>query len=345
MGAMTFGEANTFGARVHDLPTVEAILKVFRSHGHTEVDTARSYSNGTSEEYLAKVNWQDMGLQVQTKLFPTARLVGIKLGNDVITHSPEDLRQYLDKSLQALNAKQIDIFYLHGPDREIDYAITMKAVDELYREGKFKRFGISNYFSWEVAEIVTLCRANGWVQPTVYQGVYNAIQRTVEPELFPCLRKFGLSFYEYNPLGGGFFTGRYTSMENDVEAGSRFDSETGQGKFYRMRYWNEPYFKALDMVKAVAEAHNLTLPEIALRWVSHHSEMKRAYGDSVIIGASSLKHIEQNLLDLEKGPLPEEVVKVLDDAWNSVKGGAFHYTGTTEAFRKILTSGAFSNQN
>ena len=98
----------------------------------------------------------------------------------------------------------VDIWYLHGPDRTTPYEVTLKAVNELYKEGKFKRFGISNYMFWEVAEIVGICRSNGWVQPTVYQGMYNAIQRKVEPELFPCLRKFGIAFYEFNPRASRF---------------------------------------------------------------------------------------------------------------------------------------------
>ena len=140
------------------------------------------------------------------------------------------------------------MWYLHGPDRGTPYEVTLKAVDELYKEGKFKRFGISNYMSWEVAEIVGICKANGYIQPTVYQGIYNAVHRSVvfyrsaqygnadnetsavEPELFPCLRKFGISFYEFNPLGGGFFTGRYHSMQDEVEPGSRFDPNKLQGK-------------------------------------------------------------------------------------------------------------------
>ena len=88
--------------------------------------------------------------------------------------------------------RQVEIFYLHGPDRTLPYEITLKAIDELYKEGKFKRFGISNYMSyvwssffglvltptrWEVAEIVGICRANGYIQPTVYQGIYNALYR------------------------------------------------------------------------------------------------------------------------------------------------------------------------
>jgi aflatoxin B1 aldehyde reductase len=68
---MTFGEEGKHGARVYDLPTVEAILKVFRNHGHAEVDTARVYAGGTSEEYLGKVDWQALDLRMHTKLYPT----------------------------------------------------------------------------------------------------------------------------------------------------------------------------------------------------------------------------------------------------------------------------------
>ena len=91
------------------------------------------------------------------------------------------------------------MWYLHGPDRSVPYEDTLRTVNELYKEGKFKRFGVSNYTAWEVAEIVGICRANGYVQPSVYQGIYNAIQRKVEPELLPCLRKFGIAFFAFNP--------------------------------------------------------------------------------------------------------------------------------------------------
>ncbi|KAI0669007.1 Aldo/keto reductase [Trametes maxima] len=307
MGTMTFGDASQEGARVHDLKGVEAILDVFQAHGHYEIDTARTYSGGTSEEYLGKINWQKRGLVMDTKLYPIPAL-----GR---THSPENIRKEIEIELKALKTDSVDMWYLHGPDRTTPYEDTLRAVNELYKEGKFKRFGISNYMAWEVAEIVGICKANGYVLPTV----------KVEPELFPCLRKYGIAFYEFNPLGGGFFTGRYRSLEDKAEPGSRFDPERYQGKSYRARYWNEPHFRALASIEAVAKEHGLTLAEIALRWISHHSLLKRELGDAVLIGASSVKHIEQNLIDLEKGPLPEEVVKVLDEAWLSVSAYAAPY--------------------
>ncbi|KAF7363274.1 Aldo-ket-red domain-containing protein [Mycena sanguinolenta] len=315
MGAMTFGSPGKEGARVHELKDVEAILNAFLRHGHREIDAARTYCGGTCEEYLGQINWQEKGLLIETKLAP-------RLG---ITHSPEDLRKHLMISLKALNAKTLEMWYLHAPDRSVPYEVTLKAVNDLYQEGYFKRFGISNFASWEVAEIVGICKRNGYIQPTAYQGIYNAIHRAVEPELLPCLRKFGISFYEFNPLGGGFFTDRYTSVDDKPEAGSRFDPERNQGKNYRNRYWNEEYFKALAIIRPVVEKHQLTMAEVALRWISHHSLLKREYRDAVLIGASSLTHIEQNLIDLEKGPLPDEVVQVLDEAWLAVKPFATKY--------------------
>jgi len=229
------------------------------------------------------------------------------------------------RSLTALNTNKVDVWYLHGPDRSISYEVTLKAVNDLYNDGYFDRFGISNYMSWEVAEMVGICNANGYIQPTVYQGIYNAIHRNVEIELFPCLRKFGISFYGFSPLAGGFFTTKYNRKTEGVEDGSRFDPNKTQGKSYRRRYWNEHYFKALEIIKDAAEKAGLTMPEVALRWMSHHSFMKREYGDSVLIGASDITQIEQNLVDLEKGLLPAEVINALDEAWLLVAPYAVPY--------------------
>jgi aflatoxin B1 aldehyde reductase len=90
-----------------------------------------------------------------------------------------------------------------------------------------------------------------------------------------------------------------------VPTGTRFDPSKFQGRSYRDRYWKAQYFEAVNIVRAGCEKQGLTMAEVALRWVSHHSIMKREKGDAVIIGASSVGHLEQNLVDLEKGPLRE----------------------------------------
>jgi len=326
-GAMTFGHAGGEQSRVHDLQTAGAILDVFQKHGHNEIDTARAYGEGTSESMLGELDWQKRGLVMDTKYFPTAGKPLPESWDRTLRHTPDMLRANLVKSLEALKAEKVDMWYLHGPDRTTPYAETMKAVNDLYNEGYFTRLGISNYQAWEVAQICELCRANGWKLPDVYQGVYNALHRSVEPELFPCLRHYGIAFYNYNPLAGGYLTDRYhrEDADKDIEVGARFDPNKWQGKMYRLRYWKEEYFRALDLLRPVAAKHGLTEAECALRWMTHHSQLKRDNGDAVIIGASSVKHIESNLKDLEKSPLPDDVIQALDQGWEGCKGISIRY--------------------
>lgn len=90
-------------------------------------------------------------------------------------HSPATITTMFNESLSALETTSVDIFYLHAPDRSVPFVDTLGAVNELYKQGKFKQLGLSNYTAFEVAEIVVTCKERGWVRPTVYQGRYNAI--------------------------------------------------------------------------------------------------------------------------------------------------------------------------
>jgi aflatoxin B1 aldehyde reductase len=306
---------------VHSLEDCAAILDVFQKYGHNEVDTAIVYGGGSSEQYLGQLHWQDRGIVMDTKVSPRTNL-----GPGITTsHRPEHLREALKRSLASLQTDKVDMWYLHAPDRSTPYEDTLREVNNLYKQGYFKRFGISNFMSWEVAQIVEICDRNGWIKPTAYQGVYNALHRAVEPELFPCLRKYGISFYEFNPLAGGYLTDRYHRDMKEHEEGSRFDPKRNQGQMYRQRYWNDEYFDALDILRPVVKKHGLSEAECALRWMTNHSLLRKENGDAIIIGASSAKQLEENLANLEKGPLPDEVLKAFDEGWTKVKGICANY--------------------
>lgn len=227
----------------------------------------------------------------------------------------------METSLKELGTETVDIFYLHAADRSVPFKETLETVDKLHKAGKFVTFGISNVTAYELAEIVMTCHHHGWVRPTIYQGMYNAITRSVEAELFPALKRYGLSFYAYNPLAGGLFSGKYTSVTERPEAGRFSDSSGSIGSRYRERYFHPAIFNALAIVEPVAKKHSLTLVETAIRWLVHHSalEVKDGGKDGIILGVSSLEQLEQNLDALEAGPLPEELVKALDDAWKAAK--------------------------
>ncbi|OJK04933.1 hypothetical protein ASPACDRAFT_1861850 [Aspergillus aculeatus ATCC 16872] len=322
-GAMTFGKPNTLGARVFDNATASTILDTFQRHHHREIDTARLYGHGSSEEMLAALAWQSRGLTMATKLYPNANSQVPNV--ETYTHTPADVRRGLQDSLRALDTAQVDLFYLHGPDRRVPFEETLREVHRLHEEGRFARFGLSNFMAWEVAQICELCIRHGWIRPTVYQGVYHALQRSVEAELIPCLRKYGIALYAFQPLAGGFLTGRYSRQQTEFEAGSRFDPAIVQGAVARGRYWNDTYFDALERIQEVCGRLGLTVAEVALRWLKYHSELRAELGDAIIIGASSVRHLEENLADLEKEPLPEEVVKVLEEAWGLIRGVAPNY--------------------
>jgi aflatoxin B1 aldehyde reductase len=317
---------DTLGARVHTAEEASEIIDIFQQHGHNEIDTARVYGNGSSEEALAQLDWQKRGLIMDTKLYPNFGKTMVPTApEDQYTHQPADVRRGLLASLRALSTTKVDLFYLHGPDRNTPFEDTLREVNKLHTEGHFSRLGLSNFMSWEVAQISELCIAHNWLRPTVYQGIYNTLQRSVEPELIPCLRHYKMSLYAFQPLAGGFLTGRYTRDQQSFEPGSRFDPKIAQGALHRGRYWNEAYFDAMDIVRAASSKHGLTDAEVALRWLEHHSLMKKELGDAIIVGASSAGHLEGNLADLEKGPLPEEVMDALEQAWLKVKGVAPKY--------------------
>nr|XP_033938052.1 aflatoxin B1 aldehyde reductase member 2-like [Pseudochaenichthys georgianus] len=189
-------------------------------------------------------------------------------------------------------------------------------------KGKFKEFGLSNYASWEVAEIASICRHNNWIVPTVYQGMYNATTRQVETELLPCLRYFGMRFYAYNPLAGGLLTGKYhyQDKEGSQPEGRFFGNKWAAA--YRDRYWKPSQFDAIKVViealETVYGSEKPTMTSAAMRWMYHHSQLKGDLGDGVIIGMSSMDQLQQNLAAAEEGPLDERVVNAFNDAWNLI---------------------------
>jgi aflatoxin B1 aldehyde reductase len=135
-----------------------------------------------------------------------------------------------------------------------------------------------------------------------------------------------MSFYAFNPLAGGWLTSRYKrdTQDSTIEAGSRFDPNRMQGKMYRARFWNDEFFTALEGLRA-ALPQGQTESETALRWMMHHSQLKKEFGDKVIIGASSLEQLEMNLKDFEKSGLSEEVVQALEEGWKRTRGVSWKY--------------------
>ncbi|KAK6441770.1 hypothetical protein LTR95_001994 [Oleoguttula sp. CCFEE 5521] len=316
LGTMTFGPDAEQGARITKLEDYNKILDRFQGAGYNEIDTARVYVGGKQEAFTRDAKWKERGLTAATKWYP--HYAG--------AHKPETIEEMLNKSLEELGTDCVDIFYLHAADRSIPFQEPLKKLNELHKQGKFVQLGLSNFTAFEVAEVALHCKYNNWVRPTIYQGMYNAITRSIEAELIPACRRYGLDVVVYNPVAGGLFSGKYKTA--DVPASGRFsDAEGTRGGMYRARYYKDATFDALRIIEPVVEKHGLALLETAFRWLTHHSglNIKDGGNDGIIIGVSSEAQLEGNLKDVEKGPLPEEVVKALDEAWLVAKATTANY--------------------
>lgn len=209
----------------YDTPEeVKAFLDTFYEHGGRHIDTSRNYSPGavgSSEPRLGTAN-AGSRFNIDTKV------LGLP-GNGPF-HQAKQIKDSIEVSLAELKLPEgvkVDIMYLHLPDRETPFEETLGAMNEAYRQGKFKRFGISNYTAEEVEKMVAICKEKGYVLPTVYQGQYNPLVRTGEDTLFPVLRKHGIAFYAWSPTGAGAFI---NSVKN-AQSGGRFDTSVSDNLF------------------------------------------------------------------------------------------------------------------
>jgi len=289
--------------------SAQEALDLFRKHGHVEIDTAAVYpmnNPGASETEIGRIHpdWA----QVSTKVTG-----GIERGN-----SREKMQQSLAGSLERLNGLGVDVFYFHVPDLVTPMEEQAKAMDEAFKAGKFKRFGISNFSPEQVEELVGIAEREGYVKPSVLQGQYNLLARKGEDDLLPVLRKHGIAYYAYSPAAAGMLTGK-VSRENSKEAGSRWSNENMGGQIYSASYHKDAIFEASQKVQDAAKEHGFSGHATALRWCIHHSALSGEHGDAVIVGASSIDQLKENLEICDAGPLPEELVKTIDGVWPSVK--------------------------
>ncbi|KAF2764144.1 Aldo/keto reductase [Teratosphaeria nubilosa] len=283
---------------------LRSLLTLLNKHKVRELDTARVYGNGRSETLLGEVSDA-----LDTHTFDLAtKAPGFTPGS--LTHG--NIIRACNDSLAALKQSSIDLYYLHGPDRQTSLEESCRAINQLHQERKFARFGISNFHVDEVIEIVGLCRKNNWVQPSVYQGGYNPISRGMEAELLPKLRECGIAFYAYSPLGGGFFS-RPAEQLRTPPAGGRMD----QMRVFQMIYVNDVSMHLLEKLTQECEKEDLTVKEATLRWLMHHSPLQEE--DGIILGASSEEQMSQNLAACGGGPLPQSVVDTFEDMWKQYR--------------------------
>src|SRR5215208_6027994 len=274
MGLGCMGMSEFYGSADED----EAIATVHRALdlGVTFLDTADMYGPFTNEDLVGRaIRGRHDDVQLATKFGNVRGENGERLG---IRGDAEYVRQACDASLQRLGVDHIDLYYQHRVDPETDIEETVGAMKELVEAGKVRYLGLSE------AGAETIKRAHAVHPISALQSEYSLFTREVEDEILPTVRELGIGFVPYSPLGRGFLTGRWRSIEDMPE------NDTRSARFPRFAKENfEKNLELADKVREVAEGKGITPGQLALAWLL-------VQGDDIvpIPGTKRREYLEDN---------------------------------------------------
>jgi 1-deoxyxylulose-5-phosphate synthase len=289
-----------------DEPLARSMFDLCIDHDINFFDTANMYNAGAAETICGSI------LKGRRHRVVLASKVRMKMGEgpDEEGLSAPAMRKALDLTLQRLQTDYLDLYYLHAPDWNVPIEETLETMAGFVRSGKVRYPACSNYASWQVVQMIEMSAQRAWQAPYVSQPMYNLLARGIEQEYLAMCKAYGVSTLVYNPLAGGLLTGKQ-HRERPI-AGTRFDNNP----LYLNRYWHPASFDAVDELQGIAQRAGRSLIDISLNWIQHHTPV-----DCVILGASNMEQLRQNLDAFENGgPLPDDVLTAVDQVWQNLRG-------------------------
>jgi aryl-alcohol dehydrogenase-like predicted oxidoreductase len=284
---------NPFGNEV-DAAMAARIVHRALDLGITYFDTADSYFNGRSEEYLGGALRGRRGDAVIATKFGNPIQPGTGAGA-----SRRYLIQACEASLRRLGTDYIDVYQVHAPDRATPLDETMRALDDLVRAGKVRYLGCSNFYEWEIVEALWVADKERLTPFVIAQDFHNLLYRDIEKRMEPCCIKFGLGMVAYFPLAGGLLSGSY-HRGVAPPPGSRGARRPSFATWDSARNW-----PVQEGLAAFAAQRGWALPQMALAWL-----LSRKMTVSVIAGADTPEHVATNVTALEVRFSPEDVAEI-----------------------------------
>jgi aryl-alcohol dehydrogenase-like predicted oxidoreductase len=275
----------TFG-RETDEKTAAKILDRFIEVGGNFLDTANVYAAGASEEILGRIlGERRKDLIVATKVRFNANIfMGKTVAPNQIGLSRGHIMSEVEASLRRLKMDYIDLYQVHSWDFETPIEETMRALDDLVRQGKVRYIGASNFTAWQLMKSLWVSDKHDYARFDCLQPQYSLISREIEREVMPLCRYEAVGVIPWSPLGGGFLTGKYRSGQRPPE----------DSRLAKMDMWNrladERNYKTLEAVEHIAKERGRPISQVALAWVNQQKGVS-----SVIYGARTEEQNEQNL--------------------------------------------------
>jgi aryl-alcohol dehydrogenase-like predicted oxidoreductase len=306
LGTMTFGHQC-------DERTSFAIMDRAAAGGVLFFDTADVYpvppnpdSAGRSEQIVGA--W----LQGKRERFVLATKCRMRVGHGINDEglSRKHILKAVDDSLRRLRTDYIDLYQPHSPDPDTPLEETLRALDDVVRQGKVRYLGCSNYPAWQVALSLGICERHALARFDCVQPRYNLLYQEIEVELLPLCRDQGLGVIAYNPLAGGFLSGKYRAQDTPPQ-GTRFTlGKTGD--LYRQRYWQQAQFEAVEQLRRFLEPRRKSMVQVAIAWVLAQPGIT-----SAIVGASRPEQLDDSLAATEL-TLTDEEMEVCNFLWYSL---------------------------
>src|SRR5882724_111897 len=299
----------TFGSQVDEAAAFRIVGRCL-DQGVNFFDTANVYNHGASEVIVGKA------LKGRREKIVLASKVRGKMGEgaDQAGLSRAAIERGVEDSLRRLQTDYLDLYYLHQPDYAVPLEESLEAMHRLVKQGKVRYPASSNYSGWQVCRMRWIAEKSGYKPATVTQPMYNLLARGIEQEYLPMAKEFGVSTVVYNPLAGGLLTGKQ-KREAPLK-GTRFDGN----QMYLGRYWHEEDFDAVGELLEIAGKAGRSAVSLALSWLLHHTPI-----DCVILGASKLEQLDENLKAMEEAPLAADTVSACDQVWAKIRGVSPQY--------------------
>ena len=284
LGTMTFGGSSGIWSQIGDLQQADAERLIGQAidAGINFIDTADVYAGGVSEQItgqaLKNLKVPRENVVVATKVFgdtgPGPNTRGASRGH---------ILDGVKASLKRLQLDHIDLYQIHGFDNATPIDETVRALDQLVRHGHVRYVGVSNWAAWQIVKALGIAERLGLSRFESLQAYYTVAGRDLERELIPMLASEGLGLMVWSPLAGGLLSGKF-GRDQAGEEGSR------RTKFDFPPVDRPRAFDCIDAMKPIADAHGVSVAQIALAWLLHQPQVT-----SVIIGAKRPDQLTDNL--------------------------------------------------
>ena len=296
LGTATFGEEWGWGS-----PKDEArkVYDAFREAGGNFIDTANSYTKGTSESCLGEFMKDHRQSVVMATKYSSA---APGADPNAAGNQRKNMMQAVEASLKRLQTDYIDLYWLHVWDQITPVEEVMRGLDDLIRQGKVLHVGISDAPAWWIAQANTLAQLRAWSPFVGLQIEYSLIERTVERELVPMASALNLGLTAWSPLANGILTGKYHGHGSSEQG--RMNSDMMKG----FKPEQQRTDRVVSAVKAVSDQTGRSMAQVALAWLRY-----RSVPVIPIIGARKFSQLQENLASFDLA-LSAEEVRALDDA-------------------------------